>query len=104
MSAHQADLEGVYTPSPDIVAREIGGELVIVPLTAGIGDMEEELYSFNETGLAVWKCFDGYANLKGIVERLAANYDAPSEEIQKDVLGLVEELLQRNILVPGIPA
>ena len=42
--------DGVYAPSEDIVAREIEGEIIIVPLVAGIGDMEDELYTLNETG------------------------------------------------------
>jgi hypothetical protein len=33
-----------YQPSDEIVAREIEGELIIVPLTAGIGNLEDELY------------------------------------------------------------
>jgi len=33
-------LEDVYKPSDDIVAREIEGEIIIVPLVASIGDRE----------------------------------------------------------------
>ena len=46
-------LDAVYTPSEDIVAREIEGEIIIVPLVAGIGDMEDELYTLNDTGKAI---------------------------------------------------
>ena len=45
----------MYVPSEDIVAREIEGELIIVPLAAGIGDMEDELFSLNETGREIWE-------------------------------------------------
>ena len=48
-------LHQIYTPSDQIVAREIEGELIIVPLTAGFGDMEDELYTFNPTGRALWR-------------------------------------------------
>ena len=48
----------VYGPSDEIVAREIEGELIIVPLTAGVGDMEEALFTFNETGRAIWERLD----------------------------------------------
>ena len=36
-------LEATYKPSDNVVAREIEGELIIVPLTAGIGNLEDEL-------------------------------------------------------------
>jgi len=47
------DLDAVYLPSEDIVAREIEGEIVIIPLVSGIGDMEDELYTLNETARAI---------------------------------------------------
>ncbi len=97
----QAELDGVYRPSEDIVVREIEGELVIVPLTAGIGDMEDELYSLNETGKAFWSHLDGQASLSAIVCNLAAEYEAPEGKIEADVLGLAEELLRRKILIPA---
>ena len=43
----KVQLSGIYMRSEEIVAREIEGELIVVPLTAGIGDMEDELYSLN---------------------------------------------------------
>ena len=92
-------LDAVYAPSDDIVAREIEGELVIVPLVAGIGDMEDELYTVNQTGKAVWDRLDGKRNLRGVVTALAEDFDAPPGEIEHDVLGLVEELVRRRMLV-----
>ena len=32
-------LDGVYEVSDDVVAREIGGELVIIPIASGVGDL-----------------------------------------------------------------
>ena len=89
----------VFAPSDDIVAREIEGELIIVPLTSGIGDMEDELYTLNATGRAIWAHLDGHTTLAQIIAALAVHYDAPSGEIECDVLGLVEELLRRKMLV-----
>jgi len=95
--------DAVYVPSDDIVAREIEGEVIIVPLAAGIGDLEDELYSFNETGKAVWDKLDGRRTLDDVIVDLAGEFDAPSGEIADDVMGLVAELVSRRILVvrPG---
>jgi hypothetical protein len=92
-------LATVPRPSADVVARDIEGELIIVPLVAGIGDMEDELYTLNETGRAVWDRLDGRRPLGQIVEELAGEYDASEEVLRVDVLGLVDELLKRKILV-----
>jgi hypothetical protein len=92
-------LEAVYMPSEDVVAREIEGEIIIVPLASGIGDTDDELYSLNETGRAIWTLFDGQRTIKDVMERLIEVFDAPPKEIEKDVVAIVHELLSRRIIV-----
>jgi hypothetical protein len=86
-----------YAPSEAVVAREIEGEIVIVPLTAGVGDLEDELYTLNETGRDVWRLLDG-RTLDDVVDALLAEYDAPREAVDRDVRGLLQELLSRGIV------
>lgn len=88
----------VYAPSDEIVAREIEGEIIIVPLAAGIGDLEDELFSLNETGREIWRRLDGQHSLAAIIEELAREYEAPAGAIEQDVLGLVAELVKRRML------
>ncbi|MGA9349074.1 MAG: PqqD family protein [Anaerolineae bacterium] len=92
-------LDNICAPSEDVVAREIEGELIIVPLAAGIGDMEDELYTLNETGKAIWGRLDGTRSLRQIANELAAEYSAPAADIERDVTGLVAELARRKMLV-----
>ena len=91
-------LDAVYRPSADIVAREIEGQLIIVPIAAGVGDMEDELYSLNDSGRAVWGKLDGKRSLGEIVAELSDEYEASPGEIEADVTGLVGELLRRRML------
>jgi hypothetical protein len=93
------NLESVLIPSEDIVAREIEGELIIVPLVAGIGDLEDELFSLNEYAKAIWRQLDGKQSLGEIVANLAGEYAADPEEIAGDILGFVGELTRRGMLV-----
>ncbi len=92
-------VDGVYVPSDDVVAREIEGELIIVPLVAGIGDMEDELYTVNDTAKAIWSRLDGRTSLQAVIAALADEYEAPPGEMERDVVGLVEELVRRRMLV-----
>lgn len=96
---HQVRADAVFAPSEDVVAREIVGELVLVPLTSGVGDLEDALYSLNETGRAIWDRLDGQTSLHGVVIELSQEYEAPIEEIEADVMGLVQELFRRNMLI-----
>jgi len=82
-----------------VVAREIEGEMIIVPIASGIGDMEDELYTLNDTGKAIWKQLDGKHSLGQIAKALMDEYDAPLADLERDVLGLVDELVKRKMLV-----
>jgi hypothetical protein len=93
------DLSRAYGPSEDVVVREIEGEIVIVPLTSGIGDMEDELFTLNETGRAIWDRIDGSRPVSSVIRDLAAAYDAPAGTIEADVVGLLQELLIRRMIV-----
>ena len=95
----KVSLDGRYMPSEDVVARNIEGELIIVPLVAGIGDLEDELFTLNETGKAIWDRLDGKKKLKDVLAELSAEFEAPAVEIEQDLVGLVEELSRRKILI-----
>lgn len=92
-------MDSTYIPSEDIVAREIEGELIIVPLVSGIGDLDDELFTLNETGKAIWDKLDGTNSLAQIIMSLKEIYEAQTETIEQDVIGLVEELVNRRILI-----
>jgi hypothetical protein len=99
METDVVTLDSAYILSEDVVARNIEGELIIVPLTSGIGDMEDEIYTLNETGKAIWEKLDGQKSLREVIKFLEAEFDATPEEIEGDVLGLVGELLKRRMVV-----
>ncbi len=91
--------DAVFVISEDVVAREIEGEIIIVPLVAGIADLEDELFTLNATGKAIWDKLDGRRRLQDIISELSGEYQAPPGEIEADVLGLVAELARRRMLV-----
>lgn len=99
-----AELTDICIPSDDVVAREIEGELIIVPLVAGIGDADDELYSLNPTGYAIWKKLDGKHSLREIASSLAEEYDTPVTDLEKDVLGFADELIGRKMLIVVEPS
>ena len=92
-------LDTVYKKSEDVVSREIAGELIIVPVTSGIGDLDDEIYTLNETGRVIWDLLDGKRTLRHIAGDIEEKYDAPSGDIERDVQGLVAELSKRRIVI-----
>jgi hypothetical protein len=92
-------LNSIYFLSPDVVARDIDGELIIVPLTSGIGDYDDEIFTLNETGCAIWRSLDGKKSLKEVAQSLEMEFVATPEEIETDIVGLVKELAKRKMVV-----
>jgi len=90
--------ESVCIHSEDVVSREIEGELIIVPIASGIGDAEDELYTLNDTGREIWQQLDGKRTVREITADIAAHYNAPVDQITRDVLGLMTELSWRKIV------
>jgi hypothetical protein len=95
----KASICKVYKPSEDVVARDVQGEFIIIPITSGIGDVEDEIFALNETGRAIWERLDGKKTLGDVGEELAVKYEASKKELEEDILGLTGELLKRRMLV-----
>jgi hypothetical protein len=93
------NINSIYAVSEEVVVREIHGQLIIVPLTSNVGDMEDELYSLNETGKEIWDRLDGKTSLKDVIAQISDEYDATLQEIEADVFGLMKEFLKRKFLV-----
>ena len=64
----KVNLCSIYAPSEDVVAREVQGEFIIIPITSGIADLEDEIFSLNETGRAIWDKLDGKKSLRNVID------------------------------------
>jgi hypothetical protein len=96
-------LDDVVKKSDQVVTRMIEGDMVIIPLTADIGEHDEELYTLNKIGQVIWEKLDGNMSLMAIAHELAQEYSEPIQSIQKDVLGFIDELANRKIVLPLNP-
>jgi hypothetical protein len=90
--------DSVYGISEDVVAREAGGDIVIVPLTAEVAGPENAMFTLNRTGQAVWKKLDGRKTLGEIATELAGEFRAPLETVEQGVLKLAADLASRKII------
>lgn len=95
----KVSLKGVYSASEDVVARDIQGEFILIPITSGIGQSDEEMFSLNESGRAIWDKLDGKRTLQKLAGELAVKFKEPAAAIESDVLGLVKELSKRKMVV-----
>lgn len=88
----------VCVRSHNVVAREIEGDIIIIPLVAGVGDAGDELYALNETGRAIWQRLDGHRTLADVVCALEDEFDTAREDIEPDVMGFAAEMVRMGLL------
>ena len=95
----KVNLNASYVPSEDVVAREVQGEFIIIPITSQAQSEEDAIFSANESGKAIWDKLAQKKSLKTIIEELSSEFNAPPSEIKEDVLGFLGELLKRKMVV-----
>ena len=77
--------------SQAVVAREIAGETLIVPVRAKVGDLAS-IYSFNGTGTSIWKSLEGPSTVAELAVKIAQEYEIEAAQAERDVTEFVGEL------------
>lgn len=82
-------------PAKDVVAREVGGETVLLDLSSGT------YFGLNEVGNRIWFWIetDG-CTLGEISERLHSEFDVSAKDAQSDVFALAQSLVEHGLLQP----
>lgn len=86
-------------PSKDVVARKVGGEIVLLDLESG------QYFGLDSVGARIWELIecDQYS-LSDIRDQIIAEYDATADVIEKDLLALVGDLRDRKLVTSVIAA
>ena len=92
--------EQIYCKDPAIVARQIAGEMILVPIRQNVGDLES-IYLLNETALFAWQLLDGSLSLADIRDRIAQEFEADELQAGRDLLELVAEMERVGAVVKG---
>jgi hypothetical protein len=85
-------MNAVYAKRPEFVQREVAGECLLVPISRGPG-AANCIFVLNETGAALWRRLDGKLALGEIVEQMLGEYEVGREQLERDIRGLVDDLL-----------
>ena len=78
-------------PKSDVIFRALGAEAVVLNLDSGT------YFGLNSVGTRIWVLLELH-DLASTCEQLEAEYDAPRERIQSDVLALVDSLEGKGLV------
>lgn len=101
----QAGLDRVYRRSTELVAREIAGELLVVPIKGQLAHMHC-IFALNEVARFIWERLDGERDLEAIAQEVIQVFDVGIERAREDLLDAVAtfELSQLIVEVPAAEA
>lgn len=81
----------IFVRSESVVARVVGGETLIVPVRAKVGDLAS-IYSFNGTGTLIWKLLASPKTVAEMAAAVAQEYDVELGQAEQDVTNFVTEM------------
>ena len=81
----------VYRRKEKVVAREIAGETLLVPIRGNLADMQK-LFVLDEVGKYVWDMLDGKNTLSDVSNSICADFKVDPEEAGCDVKDFITDL------------
>jgi coenzyme PQQ synthesis protein D (PqqD) len=87
-------------PSPDVVARRVAGEYLLVPVRSGAAQMDY-IFTANEVGSVIFRLLDGSRDGREIARHLALEFAVDEECAQKDVVEFLRALCEAGLARPA---
>ena len=91
------NLSTTYRRSEDVVAREIAGEMLLIPVK-GDAVTDQRVFSLNSVGRMLWACLEQPKTLNELVSSVVEQFDVESGQAQDDVDDFLNQLSIRHLV------
>ena len=91
------EIESLFQLKSKFVTREVGNELIVVPLSANVAQMNE-LFTLNETAKVIWENLNEGINMSTLIQTITDTFDIDKYTAEKDIelfLRRLESLLKK---------
>jgi Coenzyme PQQ synthesis protein D (PqqD) len=78
--------------SPQVVAREMGTEVVILELQSG------SYFGLDEVGARIWRLIGMGKSLAEVCDEIVREYEISREVLERDVLAFVRDLGEKKLV------
>jgi coenzyme PQQ biosynthesis protein PqqD len=76
-----------------VLTQRAAGQWILLDLDGG------QYYALDEVSGRIWDLCDGSRDVAGLVNALCADYDAPAETVEADVLAFLGEMVEEKLVV-----
>lgn len=88
------DLKRIYNNKTRFVVREIGDELILVPLTGNVAKMNE-MFTMNETGKFIWENITETTSVEELEHALTDEFSIDPDTARKDIELFLNQLVAK---------
>lgn len=92
--------DSIVLPTEDIVARDIAGQHLLVPIRSGIAGIDC-LFTADEVGSFLYARLDGRRDAAALAALVAEEFDVAEERALPDVLEFLEALCEAGLARRG---
>lgn len=90
-------MQKVYRQNADIVARKVAGEMILVPITGDIANMQH-IYSLDPVAEFIWSKLDGKRAIEEIVTLIADEFDVERSQAKEDCVDFIISLHDQGLI------
>jgi len=84
-------LNARFVADPSIVTRQIGEEMILVPIRRHAGE-PANIFTLDDVGVEIWRRLSQDKPLRDIADEIAEIYDVTLEQARQDLVELVQQL------------
>jgi len=81
----------------EVVSRLIAGEIVIVPIRQGVGDLNS-LYTLNPVGSVLWDFMQEGHTVPEMIDKVCEEFEVSAEQAQSDIRKFLDSLLEEKLI------
>jgi hypothetical protein len=91
MASIEMELQSLYKMKSGFVAREVGNELILVPLTGNVAQMNA-LFTLNDTAKFIWENINENNSSADLVNLMTEEFSIDRETAEKDIKLFLDKL------------
>jgi len=86
-----------FVRNHEVVTRKIEGELIIVPIRRGVGDLNS-LYTLNPVGAVLWDFMNEGHTVGEMVKRVCQEFEVTASQARQDIEPFLDSLMQEDLI------
>jgi hypothetical protein len=87
-----------FIRNQEVVSRKIEGELIIVPIRSGVGDLNS-LYTLNPVGSVLWDYMTEGHTIGEMVQRICEEFEVTKIQAEQDIEAFLDSLLEEKLVL-----